>query len=52
MIGLLLWAFLSALALFLGLTVAAQLEAVRAGQPGPTERDLARNAPNAPEGSS
>jgi YihY family inner membrane protein len=34
-IGLLLWAFLSALALFLGLAVAAQLEAVRAGAPEP-----------------
>ena len=30
-IGLLLWAFLSAIALFLGLAFAAQLEAVRAG---------------------
>jgi YihY family inner membrane protein len=35
LIGLLLWAFLTALALFLGLAVAAQLEAVRAGEPGP-----------------
>jgi YihY family inner membrane protein len=35
LIGLMLWAFLSALALFGGLTVAAQLEAVRAGQPEP-----------------
>jgi YihY family inner membrane protein len=35
-IGLLLWAFLSALALFLGLSVAAQLEAERAGEPGPS----------------
>jgi len=34
-IGLLLWAFLTALALFLGLAIAAQLEAVRAGQPEP-----------------
>ncbi len=34
-IGLLLWTFLSALALLLGLAVAAQLEAVRAGAPGP-----------------
>ena len=32
-IGLLLWAFLTALALFGGLAVAAQLEAVRAGEP-------------------
>jgi YihY family inner membrane protein len=34
-IGVLLWAFLSALALFLGLAFAAQLEAVRAGVPEP-----------------
>ena len=34
-IGVLLWAFLSSLALFLGLAFAAQLEAVRAGEPGP-----------------
>ena len=34
-IGLLLWTFLSAVALFLGLAVAAQLEAVRAGAAGP-----------------
>jgi YihY family inner membrane protein len=37
LIGLLLWTLLSALALFLGLAVAAQLEAVRAGQPEPVE---------------
>lgn len=43
LIGLLLWAFLSALALFLGLAVAAQLEAVRAGEPGPrTEEEAGR----------
>jgi len=36
-IGLLLWTFLTALALFLGLAVAAQLEAVRAGEPEPTD---------------
>ncbi len=34
-IGLLLWSFLSSLALFLGLAFAAQLEAARAGAPGP-----------------
>jgi YihY family inner membrane protein len=34
-IGLLLWTFLTALALFLGLAVAAQLEAIRAGAPQP-----------------
>ncbi len=36
-IGLMLWALLTALALFLGLAVAAQLEAVRAGEPSPGE---------------
>jgi len=35
-IGLLLWAFLSAVALFLGLSVAAQLEAERAGASNPS----------------
>jgi uncharacterized BrkB/YihY/UPF0761 family membrane protein len=35
-LGLLFWAFLSSLALFLGIAFAAQLEAVRAGVP-PTE---------------
>jgi uncharacterized BrkB/YihY/UPF0761 family membrane protein len=34
-IGVLLWTFLSAVALFLGLAFAAQLEAVRAGSPDP-----------------
>jgi len=34
-IGLLLWAFLTSVALFLGLAFAAQLEAVRAGAPAP-----------------
>ena len=34
-IGVLLWTFLTALALFLGLAFAAQLEAVRAGEPEP-----------------
>jgi YihY family inner membrane protein len=39
-IGLLLWTYLSAIALFLGLAIAAQLEAVRAGVPQPrVERD-------------
>jgi YihY family inner membrane protein len=45
LIGLLLWAFLSALALFLGLAVAAQLEAVRAGEPGPRAEQEAGRAP-------
>lgn len=36
-IGLLVWTFLSAVALFLGLAVAAQLEAVRAGEAGPRD---------------
>lgn len=34
-IGLLLWTFLTSVALFLGLAFSAQLEAVRAGVPGP-----------------
>ena len=34
-IGVLLWAFATGVALFLGLAFAAQLEAVRAGSPGP-----------------
>jgi YihY family inner membrane protein len=39
-IGLLLWTFLSAVALFIGLAFAAQLEAVRAGVPHPrVDRD-------------
>lgn len=42
-IGLLLWTFLSAVALFLGLAVAAQLEAVRAGAGAP--RDASRDEP-------
>jgi uncharacterized BrkB/YihY/UPF0761 family membrane protein len=37
-IGVLLWAFLTAIALFLGLAFAAQLEAVRAGVPEPRLR--------------
>ncbi len=36
-IGVLLWTFLSSVALFLGVTFAAQLEAVRAGAPEPRE---------------
>lgn len=36
-IGLLLWALVTAIALFAGLAVAAQLEAVRAGAPEPVE---------------
>ena len=39
-IGVLLWTFLSSVALFPGLAFAAQLEAVRAGAPEPhVERD-------------
>ena len=37
LIGLMIWALLTALALFAGIAVAAQLEAIRAGAPGPTE---------------
>jgi YihY family inner membrane protein len=43
-IGVMLWAFLTSLAIFLGLSFAAQLEAVRAGTPGPQ-----REIPRAPE---
>lgn len=40
LIGLLLWSFLTSLALLLGLAFAAQLEAVRAGEPNPqTDED-------------
>ena len=39
LIGLLLWTFGTALALFLGLSVAAQLEAVRAGAPDPSRAE-------------
>jgi YihY family inner membrane protein len=35
LMGVLVWAFLMSLAVFVGLAFAAQLEAVRAGQPGP-----------------
>lgn len=37
--SLLLWAYLTSIALFLGLSFAAQLEAVRARRPGPIEPD-------------
>jgi uncharacterized BrkB/YihY/UPF0761 family membrane protein len=47
LVGLLLWAFLSALALFLGLAVAAQLEAVRAGEPGPRAEEEGERIPTA-----
>jgi len=46
-IGLLLWAFLTSLALFGGLAFAAQLEAVRAGAPDP-RRDLPESAQGRP----
>ncbi len=38
-IGVLLWAFLTSVALFLGLAFAAQLEAVRAGAPAPRREE-------------
>jgi YihY family inner membrane protein len=38
-IGMLFWTFLTALAIYLGLAFAAQLEAVRAGAPGPVTND-------------
>ncbi|MFD3410146.1 YihY/virulence factor BrkB family protein [Streptomyces cyaneofuscatus] len=37
--ALLLWSYLTSLSLFLGLSFAAQLEAVRAGEPGPITAD-------------
>jgi uncharacterized BrkB/YihY/UPF0761 family membrane protein len=37
--SLLLWAYLTSIALFLGLSFAAQLEASRARVPGPTKAD-------------
>jgi YihY family inner membrane protein len=48
-IGLMLWALVSALALFLGLAVAAQLEAVRAGTPRPDVDLAAASRPNRAE---
>ncbi|MFE0153121.1 YihY/virulence factor BrkB family protein [Nonomuraea sp. NPDC059007] len=42
--ALLLWAFLSSIALFLGLAFAAQLEAARAGEPGPALPDVGPSA--------
>ena len=39
-IGVLLWAFLTSVALFLGLAFAAQLEAVRAGSPEPRVEEV------------
>ena len=44
MLGILVWAFLTSLAVFLGLAFAAQLEAVRAGRPDPV-RQSARQGP-------
>jgi YihY family inner membrane protein len=45
--GILLWAFLTSLALYLGLAFAAQLEAVRAGVPSP-HRGEERESPTLP----
>jgi YihY family inner membrane protein len=39
-IAILIWTFLTSLAIYLGLAFAAQLEAVRAGVPGPTSGEL------------
>lgn len=51
-VGLLLWAWLTSIAVFLGLAFAAQLEAVRAGVPGPSadagagdDRELVLDSP-------
>jgi YihY family inner membrane protein len=49
LIGLLLWTLLTALALFAGLAVAAQLEAVRAGVPEPAQEPASPNPPAAAE---
>jgi YihY family inner membrane protein len=43
-IGVLLWAYLSSVALFLGLAFAAQLEAVRAGTPAPRDDRKVRDS--------
>jgi YihY family inner membrane protein len=58
MIGLLLWTLLTSLAIYLGIAFAAQLEAVRAGAPGPvtgeqqnptgSSPDSRRGTPSAP----
>ena len=42
MFALLLWSLLSAIALFYGIAVCAQLEALRAGQPEPAYADPGR----------
>ena len=48
MIALLLWCLLSAMALFFGAAVAAQLEAVRAGEPAPQDAEkVAESEPTA-----
>jgi uncharacterized BrkB/YihY/UPF0761 family membrane protein len=44
-IGLLLWAFLTSLAVFFGLAFAAQLEALRAGVASPTTDQVAHSSP-------
>jgi YihY family inner membrane protein len=43
-IAILIWTFLTSLAIYLGLAFAAQLEAVRAGMPGPTSGEQANPA--------
>ena len=49
-VGVLLWAYLSSIALFLGLSFAAQLEAFRAGQAEPrSEEKVEQSEPDAPE---
>jgi YihY family inner membrane protein len=47
-IGVLLWAFLTSVALFLGLAFAAQLEAVRAGVPAPRREEEPRRGGESP----
>jgi uncharacterized BrkB/YihY/UPF0761 family membrane protein len=49
-VALLLWSFLSSVALLFGAAVAAQLEAVRAGAPAPQDRSkVARSEPESAE---
>ena len=49
MIAVLIWSFLTSLAIYLGLAFAAQLEAVRAGVPAPKTEEQAN--PAGPDGS-
>ena len=50
MIGLLLWALLTSLAIYLGIAFATQLEAIRAGAPGPVTGEQQNPAGSGPNG--